>query len=360
MKATLLETLTRLTDLDGPPGFEQPVVEYLSREFQQTGAAVSVDPMGNLYARLGEPQARPHLVISAHSDEIAGIVRHIDAQGFLRIDPLGGLIPAHLVAQRVRVAGHLGVVGVRPGHLQSAEERLRVAPVEELFIDVGAASADEVAGLGIRIGTPVSYAVRLERFSNSDRVTGKALDNRAGCAVLLHLFRELAGQPLAGSLTAVVAVQEEVGMRGAEVAAYRAAPDYAVVLDTLPVGDTPNVPPDRLPGAVGKGPVLVVASSSGQFPRGHIVHPRLLTWLEQAAAEAGVPVQLVTSIGRAASDAGAIHLSRQGVPTGVVGLPRRYSHSPICTFDLNDAVSAVRLLAAFVARMGQHTDLSFT
>src|SRR5262249_51366723 len=163
----------------------------------------------------------------------------------------GGLIPSHMVAQRVRVGGHLGVVGVRPGHLQSADERLRVAPIEEMFIDVGASSAEDVARLGIRIGSPVSYAVRLERFSNSDRVTGKAIDNRAGCAVLLQLFRELAGQTLAGCLTGLVAVQEEVGMRGAEVGTYRAAPDYAIVVDTLPVADTPNVPAGRMSGAIG-------------------------------------------------------------------------------------------------------------
>jgi endoglucanase len=359
MKDILLETLTALTGLDGPPGFEQPVVEYLQAEFQKAGASVSVDPMGNLYAQLGNPAAKPHLMISAHSDEIAGIVRHVDDQGFIRIDRLGGLIPSNLVAQRVRIAGHLGVVGVRPGHLQSADERLCVPPIDELFIDVGATSAKEVADLGIRIGSPVSYAVRLERFSNSDRVTGKAIDNRAGCAVLLQLFRELAGQPLAGCLTGLVAVQEEVGMRGAEVGTYRAAPDYAVVVDTLPVADTPNVPAGRAPGSIGKGPVLVIASSGGEFPRGHIVHPKLLNWLEQAAEEARVPVQLATSIGRAVSDAAATHLSREGVPSGMLGLPRRYSHSPICTFDLNDAVSAVRLLRAFVSRMDRHTDLTF-
>jgi putative aminopeptidase FrvX len=359
MKDILLKTLTDLTGLDGPPGFEQPVVEYLRQEFEKTSASVSVDPMGNLYARLGDPAAKPHLMISAHSDEIAGVVRHIDNQGFIRIDPLGGLIPSHMVGQRVRVAGHLGVVGVRPGHLQSPDERLRVPPIEDLFIDVGAASAEDVARLGIRVGSPMSYAIRLERFSNSDRVTGKAIDNRAGCAVLLQVFRELAGQLLDGCLTALIAVQEEVGMRGAEVGTYHAMPDYAVVVDTLPVADTPNVPAGRMPGAIGKGPVLVIASSGGEISRGHIVHPKVLLWLEQAAAEAQVPIQLATSIGRAVTDAASTYLSREGVPTGVVGLPRRYSHSPICTLDLNDAMSAVALLKTFVARMDRHSDLSF-
>lgn len=359
MKETLRKMLETLTGLDAPPGFEQPVIGYLKTQFESMGTAVTVDSMGNLYARLGKSEARPQLMVAAHSDEIAAIVRHIDAQGFLRIDPLGGLVPKHLVAQRVRVAGHLGVVGVQPGHLQSAEEQLRVPPIQELFIDVGAGSAEEVAELGIRVGSPVTYAISLMSFTNSDRVTGKAIDNRLGCAVLLQLFRELKGRDIAGCVTGLVAVQEEVGLRGATVGAYRADPDYAVVVDTFPVGDTPGVPSGRMPGAIGRGPVLVITASSGRTGRGHIVHPKVLAWLEAAAQEANVSVQPATSMGVAITDAAAVHLSRNGVPTGVVGLPRRYSHSPVCTFDLNDGVAAVHLLRQFVANMAQHTDLSF-
>ena len=355
----LKQLLQELTSLDGPPGFEQPVVRYLAAAFQETGATVMVDPMGNLYARLGDPTARPHLMLSAHSDEIAGIVRYISPAGFLWIDPLGGLIASALVAQRVRVAGNLGVVGMRPGHLQTPDERLRVPPVQELFIDVGASSAAEVAAMNIRVGSPVTYLTTLASFTNSSRVTGKAIDNRLGCAVLLLLFRALKRREIGGRLTALIAVQEEVGLRGAKVGAYRVQPDYAIVLDTLPVADTPGVSESRMPGAIGRGPVLVITASSGTSGLGHIAHPRVQAWLETAADTAGVAVQFATSIGVAVTDAANIHTSREGIPTGVVGFPRRYSHSPICMFDLNDGVESIRLLQQFVDDMPQHTDFSF-
>jgi endoglucanase len=334
------------------------VVRYLRDEFSKTGATVSVDSMGNLYAELGEPNAKPHLMIEAHSDEIGAIVRSIDDQGFLRFDPLGGIISSMMVGRRVRVAGHFGVVGTRPGHLQSDEERRSVPPLDQLYIDMGVDSAQEVAEMGIKIGSPISYIAPLETFTNRDRVSGKAIDNRIGCTILLQLFRNLANQKIDGRLTGVVAVQEEVGLRGATVAARHVGPDYAIVLDTVPIGDGPDVAKGRMPGRLGKGPVLVITASGRSG--GHITPPKLMEWIEQAATEADVPLQRATSIGYAVTDAASIHLRRDGIPTGVIGLARRYSHTPICLFDLNDAVRAVALLEKFVGDIGSHQDLSFT
>jgi endoglucanase len=360
MKDDLRATLERLTALNGPSGFEQPVVEALVGEFTDTGAEVRVDHMGNLYARL--PQSDPdgpHLMIAAHSDEVGAVVRYIDQNGFLRIDPLGIVAPVLFVGRRVDVAGHLGVVGVRPVHAQTPAERHQAPPIDQLFVDVGATSAAEVAGMGIRVGSPVSYDSPLRTFANPDRLCGKAIDNRLGCAVLIQLFRRLRDRQVAGTVTAVAAVQEEVGLRGATVAARSVRPDYAVVIDTLPVEDTPGGPEGRICGRIGHGPVLVVASSGGTFVNGHIGHPRVGEWIERAGASCGVPVQRVSSIGYAVTDAAAVHLRGEGIPTGVLGLPRRYSHSPVCTFDINDAVGAVRLLEQFVTEMQTHAEPSF-
>ena len=359
MKNKLKQTLTELTALDGAPGFEQPVVQYLADKFKAAGAMVTVDTMGNLYASMGDKNAGPHLLLAAHSDEIGAVVRHVDVDGFLRIDPLGGFLPAHLLAQRVRVGSHLGVVGIRPGHLHTGNDASPIPPFSELFIDVGARSSQEVAEMGIQIGSPVTYAASLATFGNADRVTGKAIDNRLGCAVLLHLFDSLSSSDFPGQVTGLVAVQEEVGFRGATVAAYRAQADYAVVVDTFPVGDTPGIVAGRMPGALGKGPVLVIAASSAKSGRGHIAHPRVQAWLEAAANRAAVSIQRATSVGIAISDAAAVHLSREGVPTGVLGLPRRYSHSPVCTFDLNDGVMAIDLLRQFVSDMPNHDNFNF-
>jgi endoglucanase len=361
MKSEIRATLERLTALNGPSGFEQPVVAALVGEFESAGASVRVDHLGNLFARL--PQSNPdgpHLMVTAHSDEVGALVRHIDPSGFLRIHPLGIVAPVLFLGRRVDVAGHMGVVGVRPVHAQTATERVQSPPMDQLYVDVGATSAAEVLGMGIRVGSPVSYESPLRTFTNPDRLCGKAIDNRLGCAVLLQVFKELRDQePAAGAVTAVMAVQEEVGLRGATVAARSVNPDYAIVVDTLPVEDTPGATGSRVGGQIGQGPVLVVASAGGSFINGHIGHPRVGEWIEQAAANCDVSLQRVSSIGYSVTDAAAVHLRGEGIPTGVVGLPRRYSHSPVCTFDINDAVDAVRLLRQFILEMAAHAEPTF-
>lgn len=354
MKESLRHTLAELTALDGVSGFEQDVVSYLRDAFADVADRVEVDSMGNLYAtRTGEPDGR-RLMVSAHSDEIGGIVKSVDPQGFLRFDTLGGVLPALLVGRRVRVAGHLGVIGVKSGHLQTPEERRSVPPTGELYIDVGANSAEDVGAMGIGVGDPVAYHSPLLSYTNSDRLCGKAIDNRIGCAILLELFHQLEAVSLAGTLHGVVCVQEEVGLRGAGVAAYRVRPDYAVVVDTFMAGGTPDMGYYKeLPARIGGGPVLLLANSA------QIAHPAVNRYLRRAAAACGVTLQPCTIVGKAGTDSGTIHLSRKGVPTGGIGLARRYSHTPICTLDLNDAVDAVSLLVQFIADMGQHTDLGF-
>lgn len=355
MKDALRALLQDLTALDGAPGHEQAVVAYLREALTPLADTVEIDRMGNLYATRHGAAPGPRLMISAHSDEIGGLVRSIDPQGFVRFGTLGAVSPAMLVGRRVRVRGRLGIIGVKSIHLQSPEERRTVLPSDQLYIDVGADSPTQVAAMGIRIGDPFVYYGPLESLGDGDRVTGKAIDNRIGCAVLVQLLGELKDAPLSGALCAVVCVQEEIRLRGAQVAAYHSQPDYAVVVDTFMAGDTPDVDYYReLPARIGQGPVLLVANSA------HIGHPAVNRYIEQAAAGAGVALQRCTVTSEAAAtDAGAIHLSREGVPTAGLSLARRYSHTPVCTLDLNDAVGAVRVLRQFVADMPGHADLSF-
>ncbi|MCD6518475.1 MAG: hypothetical protein J7M05_00925 [Anaerolineae bacterium] len=157
IKTFLRRTLEELTALDGVSGFEQEVVRYLQKAFAELADQVEVDAMGNLYAIRRGALEGPRLMISAHSDEIGGIVKSIDPEGFLRFDTLGGVLPAMLVGRRVRIRGHLGVIGVKSGHLQRPSERERVLPSDELYIDVGAQSAEQVAEMGIAVGDPVAY-----------------------------------------------------------------------------------------------------------------------------------------------------------------------------------------------------------
>jgi endoglucanase len=200
--------------------------------------------------------------------------------------------------------------------------------------------------MGIRIGDPVTYVSDIHRFTNRDRFCGKGLDNRLGCVVLLALLESVAGADLAGDLHAVVTVQEEVGLRGAQVAAYRINPACAIVVDTIPCGDTPDMGEEKsLPIGIGRGPAFRLVSSRDVMHRGM---RRLL--IETAEAE-GIPYQPVVH-DRSTTDASAIHLQREGIPTGVITIPRRYSHTPVEMADINDVLGTLRLLQALVDRLG--------
>lgn len=354
MKEALFDTLRELTALDGVAGFEQDVVRHLRDAFADLADDVQVDSMGNLYATRRGSEDGPTVMLAAHSDEIGAVVKSVNEQGFLRFDTLGGVIPSMLLGRRVRVRGRLGVIGVKSGHLQTSEERQEVLPADELYIDVGANKAEEVEEMGIGVGDPVAYYSPLLRYENGDRVCGKSIDNRIGCAVLLELFRQLQDAPLTCTLQGVVCVQEEIGFRGAGVAAYTAQPDCAVVVDTFMAGGTPDVDYYKeLPARIGQGPVLLLANSA------QIAHPAMNAHLRRAASACHVTLQPCTIVGKAGTDSGAIHLSREGVPTAGLGLARRYSHTPVCTLDLNDAVDTVTVLEQFVRDVKADFDLGF-
>ena len=344
--ADLFELTQELCRIPGAPGFEHEVVAWLRDAFRPYADEVKVDSMGNLYAlRQGDPDG-PILMISAHSDEIGGVVRAIEPDGFLRFNKLGGVLDSLAVGRKVMVNRHLGVIGLKAGHAQTEEERQRVPTYTEQYIDVGAESAEEVAGLGIRIGDPVTYVSEVQRFSKPDRFVGKALDNRLGCVVLLALFERLHGVPIAGTLHAVVTVQEEVGLRGAKVAANRVAPDCAIVVDTVPCGGTPDMAGDTtLPIGIGQGPAFRLVS------RGDVAHHGMKRLLIETAEEQDIPYQLVVH-DRSSTDASAIHLQREGIPTGIVTIPRRYAHSPIEVADMGDVRGTIALLEAVVGRVG--------
>jgi putative aminopeptidase FrvX len=262
LKQALRSRLAALTALDGVSGHEQAVVAYLRDALVPLADEVRVDSMGNVYATLAGQGRAPHLMLEAHSDEIGATVKSIQPDGYLRILGVGGVSPAMLVGRNVRVHGHHGVIGVKSGHLQTADERKRVAEVYELYVDMGAGSAEAVAFMGIRVGDAVAYDSPLQDYANPDRVSGKAIDNRIGCAVLLQVLKELDHRAPAGTLSVVICVQEEIGLRGARVASYTAQPDYAVAVDTFMSGDTPDVDYYRdLSAAIGRGPVLLLANS---------------------------------------------------------------------------------------------------
>lgn len=357
LKRSLKSLLAELAMLDGVAGHEQPVVARLVELLSPLVDDVEVDSYGNIFARKRGPAGAPRLMISAHSDEIGAIVKSIEPSGMIRFERVGGLVETLTVGRHVRIRGHRGVVGVKAGHIQTPEERGRVPSFRDLYIDLGFDSDEDVRRLGIRPGDAIAYDEPMEELANPDRVSGKALDNRIACALLVDLARRLSGVELSCELHLVVTVQEEVGLRGAQIATYRVNPTAAIVVDTVPCGGTPDVDYYRdLSMKIGAGPVIALAS--GGSARGHLANPAIRDFLLRTAEAAGIPVQPAVFYG-GTSDVSAVHLVREGIPAGVVNIPRRYSHSPVEMLDINDAVDSLLLVEAAARAFGPDVDLSF-
>lgn len=357
LRERLRDLLRELAALDGVSGHEQPVVARLKELFEQAGKTVVVDSYGNVFARLSEVEGeRPSLMISAHSDEIGGVVKSIEPSGMIRFERVGGLIETLAIGRLVHIRGHRGVIGVKAGHIQTADERGRAPSFRELYIDMGFDSLDEVEALGIRIGDAVAYDEPMVELANPNRVAGKALDNRVSCAILVMLAERLTDD-LSCDVHLVVTVQEEVGLRGARMAAHRLNPAAAIVIDTVPSGGTPDVDFHRdLRMRIGRGPVLALASGGGSA--GHLINPAMRDFLRSCADAAGITLQEAIFYG-GTSDVSAIHLVRDGIPSGVLNIARRYSHSPVETLDLDDAVDTLLVLEAAAMRFSADTPLDF-
>lgn len=357
LKNRLTSLLAEYAAIDAVAGHEHDMVERLVSDFRDLVDTIEVDPYGNVIATRQGPANSPSLMIAAHSDEIGGVVKSIEPDGMIRFERLGGVIETLLAGRAVRIRGHRGVVGVKAGHVTPPAERLTVPSIRDLYIDLGFDRAEDVEALGIQVGDAIAYEAPMRQLANPDRLSGKALDNRVSCAILLELARRLQGETLPATVHFVVTVQEEVGLRGAKMVTARLRPVAAIVVDTMPAGGTPDLSATRdLTEEIGKGPVVTVVSQGGSA--GIIVHPGMRDLLLRAAAAAGVPFQRGVFYG-GNSDAAAVHLVGAGVPTGVVNLARRYSHSPVETLDINDAVNALLLLEAAARSFSPETDLRF-
>ncbi|MBI2567341.1 MAG: M20/M25/M40 family metallo-hydrolase [Candidatus Schekmanbacteria bacterium] len=340
------ETILRqLSDAIGVPGFEDEVRSVIRGLIAPVADEVRTDVLGNLIAtRRG--RAGFKLMLDAHMDEVGLMVSAIDSGGFLRFATLGGWdvrdLPAHGVTIVTRQGERVfGIVGTRPIHITPPEDRTKAIPLDDLYIDIGARDAAEVAAMGVRIGDPavIHYPFRP---LGTRQVVGKAFDDRAGCAVAIRVLEALAGVDLNLDLACCFSVSEEVGARGAPAAAYDIQPDLALALEGTMAADTPGVPEARQPAQLGKGPVITIADSSVVVPR------RVVEALERAAEEEGVTYQYKRPI-YGGTNAGPIQRTRTGVPVGVVSVPCRYLHTPLQLLRLDDFDATVALVTRFVA-----------
>ncbi len=340
------EILRNLSEAFGPSGHEDEVRAYISDLIRPFVDEITEDALGNLTAiRRGTNGKR--LMLDAHLDEIGLMVRHIDDNGFLKFATLGGwddrMFPGHRVKLRSRGGSYYyGVIGMVPPHVLTDEARSKVVKAEDYFIDIGAASDKEAAARGVAVGDPGVLEYPFFEFA-AGHFMGKAFDDRVGCLLLVCLLQELASGHVETPMEvhANFATSEEVGMRGAHVAAYRINPDVAIALEGTIGSDFPGVPADRRVCSTRKGPVISVVDRS-------IIVPRKMSDFMVAAAERlGVPYQIKMPI-FGGTDAGAIHQTRAGVLSGVIAVPCRYIHSPNSTLYWPDFEYSMTLLSEVV------------
>lgn len=255
----------------------------------------------------------------------------------------------------VWVGGKTGVIGARSGHLTPRSEHGQGLAFADLYVDLGVDSAAEVEALGVGVGDPVVVLSELRRLAGT-RVAGKGIDNRASCVLLLHLLRRLQGQHLPCRLSALVTVQEEVGLRGARVAFTRLRPDLAIVVDTFPSAGTPDTRDLTYTARIGQGVLITPASSSAN--EGFLLPRAVRDAMIAAAQRVGVLYQLAVT-GNGVTDAAAAHLAGEGIITFEAKLPRRYSHSPVEMLDLRDLVAALALVEELVMHPPAAEELAF-
>jgi endoglucanase len=342
----LKKTFIELVAVDSPFGFEEPMIRHFKETLAPYVDQVTETSRGNVVGiqRGTDPEA-PKIALVAHMDQVGFTVFNIDQRGFIRFRKVGGASNRAIQGQRVRLAtikGSVpGVVGIKPGHVTSVSEANTVPPVQEMYIDVGAWSREEAEEMGIVVGTPIVFDGEPQELAN-DLVASHAVDDKAGLTVLITVAKALKDEEIPATVYYIGTVEEEGGLRGAAVALHDLDVDAAVAVDTAPSGWQPDVNMMDVVYEVGKGPAIHI----GEMGRrgGWIYHRRLVDWLNGAAEAEGEDYQSGYQLG--GTDANTMAQTRGGIPATTVGVPRRYSHSPVETFSLEDMAGLVRILLA--------------
>src|SRR3954454_10825362 len=332
----LPDLLRSLLTAPGPSGYETAPARVWREAAAEFGAEVSGDVVGSSVARVKGRGDGPLTIVVGHIDEIGLVVRHIDDKGYLWFGGIGGWDPQILVGQRVEVVtrdGSLpGVVGKKPIHLLKDEERKKAPELRDLHIDIGA--------MAVIAGEPVDLL--------GERVVSRSMDNRLGAFVAFEAARLVAadgGAP--GDVAAVAVTQEEITFAGATTSAFSLEPGVAIVVDVTFATDAPGIDEkEQGKHEMGSGPVIT---------RGSTIHPAVFELLYETVESHKIPFTVDASSRYTGTDADAIHLSRRGVPTGIVSVPLRYMHSPVELVQLDDVHNAARLIAAFAQRVGPGT-----
>ena len=337
-----------LSTLIGVSGHEEDVSNFILELIEKENLADKawIDPLGNVLAKKKGTNGKERILLDAHIDEIGFMVSHVDKNGFLRFVPIGGWDQRILLGQSVIVRSKVGekfhgIIGSKPPHLTTATDRKKIVEIPDMYIDLGMNSIEEVKNNNINIGTTGTLFSPFVDFPNN-MIRGKAFDDRTGCNVLIHILRSLKeNSSFNDTVLFNFAVQEEIGGRGAVTGAFKLEPTIAIAIENTTAADVPGIKEAEIPAYIGKGPAITVADKS------MISSPKVNERLVKNAELDKIPYQFKKPM-YGGTDAGKIHISRAGVPSSVVSVPCRYIHSPTSLLKLDDILSTVHFIDAFV------------
>ncbi|GAB6166035.1 M42 family metallopeptidase [Thermostilla marina] len=343
--------LIDILETPSPSGYEQPVQEIVRNYAKPFADTVRTDVHGNVIASRND-QAPFRVLLAGHCDQIGLIVQFIDESGFIFFQSIGGWDPLNLVGQRITLwtkqGPVAGVIGRKPIHLLTDEERKAVPKLKDLWIDIGAASKEEAESL-VRVGDCVTIELAQRTLLN-DRLISSGLDDKSGAWVVIEALRRMRPEKLKVAAYSVSTVQEEIGLRGARTSAFGVDPHVGIAVDVTFATDCPTIEKKQEGDiALGKGPVIY---------RGPNMNPKVVDRLIEVAEANDIPYQLAAAGRATGTDANAIQITRAGVATGLVSVPNRYMHSPVEMVSLADMDQVATLLARFVESLTPEDDFT--
>ncbi|MDO8578850.1 MAG: M42 family metallopeptidase [Dehalococcoidales bacterium] len=348
--------LKELTEASGVPGYEREIRDVIRRYFQEFGE-ISQDKIGSLICKKTGSAGEPRILVAGHMDEIGFMVKYITKEGFIRFTPLGGWWDQVLLGQRVVIKTNkgsiTGIIGAKPPHLLSREERMKVVEKKDMYIDIGATKQEEVEEAGVRVGDPIIPVSEFTILANKKTYLAKAFDDRVGVAIAIEAMKKLGKEGHPNTLFSVATVQEEVGARGATTSAEVIDPDVAIILEVEICGDVPGIKPEESAVKLAGGPTLLA------YDARMIPNLKLRDLVIDTAKASNIPLQ-VSAMEGGATDGGPIHLHKSGVPTVVLSIPTRHIHSHGGIIHRQDFDNTVELVAAIIRKLDAGTVAELT
>jgi putative aminopeptidase FrvX len=351
-----IDLLRELSEAPGISGYEKDVREII-RRYLKGVTTIEQDRLGSIVCRKDGKAPQPRIMLAGHMDEVGFIVKLITDEGFIRFSPVGGWWGHVMLAQRVVIKTRRndvhGLIGSKPPHVLSDEDKKKLQEPKDMYVDVGATSSDEVKALGIRPGDPIIPVCPFTVLNTGKTYLGKAFDDRVGCALFIDTIKKLVKIKHPNTVYGVGTVQEEVGLRGARTSSWLVEPDVGLTMEISVAGDVPDVKKEDAQGKLGKGPVIILRDGT------MIPNLRLRDLFIDTAEELKIPYQF-DMLERGGTDSGAIHLHRHGVPNLVIGVPTRHIHSHAGIIHRDDYDNAVRLVTAVVTKLDAKTVAGLT